>query len=265
MAIDEVRTGARGVPATAARSPADDVLRPSLSDAIITGIVDFIRAEGLRPGDRLPAARVLAERFAVAVPTLREALRKMQATGAIDIRHGSGMYVNAALDRVVIANPTPPVLGGALATQLLDARRLIEPYLAELAARNRARASTAPLHEALDTAERHLTGDDGRLHQANTAFHLGVASASGHRILHEVLDSLLSVHAAEQRTILQIFDDRVRDHEEHRAVLGAIDSGHEDLARDLMRRHLEDVADVVRRRLTPTPRPAADRKHIDER
>jgi GntR family transcriptional repressor for pyruvate dehydrogenase complex len=243
---------------------ADAGLRPSLSDALIARIVELIRADGLGPGDRLPAVRVLAERFAVATPTIREALRQLQATGAIDIRHGSGMYVTAALDRVVIANPNPPALGGIQAAQLLDARLLIEPYLAGLAARHRDARSSMALHDLLDLAERHLDGDDGRLHQANTAFHLQVAAASGHGILHEVLDSLLSVHAAEQRAILHIFDDRARDHEEHRSVLAAIDAGDEPLAQRLMRRHLEDVADVVHRRL-PSLRQPADPHPINER
>ncbi len=87
------------------------------------------------------------------------------------------------------------------------------------------------------------------------AFHRAVATASGHRILHEVLDSLLSVHAGEQREILQIFDDRSRDHEEHRAVLAAIEAGSEEQARRLMRRHLEDVADVVARRMSTLEEP----------
>lgn len=226
----------------------EELLRRSLSDALIGRVVDLIRTEGLGPGDRLPSARVLAERFAVATPTIREALRQLQATGAIDIRHGSGMYVNAALDRVVIANPNQPTLDAERLAELLDARLLVEPYLAGLAARHRSPATTAALRRSLDAAERHLAGDDTRLHEANMAFHRAVATASGHRILHEVLDSLLSVHAGEQREILQIFDDRSRDHEEHRAVLAAIEAGSEERAQRLMRRHLEDVADVVARR-----------------
>jgi GntR family transcriptional regulator, transcriptional repressor for pyruvate dehydrogenase complex len=226
----------------------DELLRRSLSDALIGRVVDLIRTEGLGPGDRLPSARVLAERFAVATPTIREALRQLQATGAIDIRHGSGMYVNAALDRVVIANPNLPTLDAERLAELLDARLLVEPYLAGLAARHRSPATTAALRRSLDAAEQHLAGDDARLHEANMAFHRAVATASGHRILHEVLDSLLSVHAGEQREILQIFDDRSRDHEEHRAVLAAVEAGSEEQARRLMRRHLEDVADVVVRR-----------------
>ncbi len=233
----------------------EELLRRSLSDALIGRVVDLIRTEGLGPGDRLPSARVLAERFAVATPTIREALRQLQATGAIDIRHGSGMYVNAALDRVVIANPNLPTLDAERLVELLDARLLVEPYLAGLAARHRSPATTAALRRSLDAAEQHLAGDDTRLHEANMAFHRAVATASGHRILHEVLDSLLSVHAGEQREILQIFDDRSRDHEEHRAVLAAIEAGSEEQARRLMRRHLEDVADVVARRMSTLEEP----------
>jgi GntR family transcriptional repressor for pyruvate dehydrogenase complex len=229
---------------------ADEVLRPNLSDALIGRIVELIRGHGLGPGDRLPAARELAQRFGVATPTIREALRQLQATGAIDIRHGSGMYVNAALDRVIMANPNVPVLDVEQLLQLLDARLLIEPHLAGLAARHHSAAVIAPLRVALHAAERHLHGDDALLHEANMDFHRAVAIASGHRILLEVLDSLLSVHAGEQREILQIFDDRSRDHVEHLAVLTAIEAGRDDEASDLMRRHLHDVADVVRRRLS---------------
>ncbi|MEJ3745761.1 FadR/GntR family transcriptional regulator [Actinomycetes bacterium KLBMP 9797] len=231
----------------------DDLLRRSLSDALIGRVIDLIRTEGLGPGDRLPAARDLAKRFAVATPTIREALRQLQATGAIDIRHGSGMYVNAALDRVVMANPNLPVLDVDQLAELLDARLLIEPYLAGLAARHRSPATTAALRQALDAAEEHLEGDDARLHEANMAFHSAIAAASGHRILHEVIDSLLAVHAGEQREILRIFDDRSRDHEEHRAVLAAIEAGSEERAHQLMRRHLEDVAEAVARRRSETP------------
>jgi GntR family transcriptional repressor for pyruvate dehydrogenase complex len=230
-----------------------ELLRPSLSDALIGRIVSLIRGQGLGPGDRLPSARELAQRFGVATPTIREALRQLQATGAIDIRHGSGMYVNAALGRVVIANPNVPVLDAEQLVQLLDARLLIEPHLAGLAARHRTGALTARLRDALHAAERHLDGDDASLHEANMAFHRAVAVASGHRILLEVLESLLSVHAGEQRTILQIFDDRSRDHVEHLAVLNAIEAGREDEARERMRRHLHDVAEVVQRRLHDGP------------
>ena len=61
-----------------------EIARPSLSSALTERMLDLIRAEGLRPGDRLPSTRELSRRFAVTTPTLREALRGLEATGAIE-------------------------------------------------------------------------------------------------------------------------------------------------------------------------------------
>jgi GntR family transcriptional repressor for pyruvate dehydrogenase complex len=227
-----------------------DVARPSLSDALTQRVLELIRAGGLRPGDRLPSARELSERFAVTTPTLREALRRLEATGAVRMRHGSGIYVGADIERVVIPNPNVRPLKGVQLLQLLDARLLIEPPLAALAARRAEPADLERLRAVLDQAGRHLEGEDAELDAANMTFHRAAARASGNAVLGEVVDSLLSVHGAEQREILRIFDDRRRDHEEHRAILGAIEAGDGENAEELMRAHLLDVTKVVESRLT---------------
>ncbi|WP_117210966.1 FadR/GntR family transcriptional regulator [Allorhizocola rhizosphaerae] len=221
------------------------LIRHSLSDALTERLLALIRTEGLKPGDRLPSSRTLAARFAVATPTVREALRRLQATGAVEFKHGSGVYISQSLDRVVMANPHMPTLATEQLSQLLEARLLVEPYLAAHAARRNDVNERKRLRSALRKAERNIGNDDETLHEANMEFHRAVAAASGNTVLHEVIDSLLSVHAGEQREIQRIFDDRVRDHEEHRAVLAAIEAGDPDRASELMRRHLEDVRDVV--------------------
>lgn len=228
-----------------------ELVRQSLSDALTERVLELIREEHLRPGDRLPSARALAERFSVATPTLREALRRLQASGAIEIRHGSGVYVSDTVGRLVMPNPNMPELHGDQLLELLDARLLVEPYLAGLAARRREPTGLSALRDTLATAERHLSGrpgDDAALADATMAFHRAVAAASGHGVLHEVIDSLLWAHAGEQREILQLFDDRSRDHLEHRAVLDAIERGDVERASELMRGHLDDVKGVVARR-----------------
>lgn len=227
-----------------------DVTRPSLSDALTERVLELIRSGGLRPGDRLPSARELSQRFAVTTPTLREALRRLEATGAVQMRHGSGIYVGTDLERVVIPNPNVRELQGHQLLHLLDARLLIEPPLAAMAARRADPADLTRLRAVLDEAGRHLTGADAELHEANMSFHRATAKAAGNYVLDEVVDSLLKVHATEQREILRIFDDRTRDHDEHRAILNAIEAGDAQHADELMRAHLLDVKSVIEKRIT---------------
>jgi GntR family transcriptional repressor for pyruvate dehydrogenase complex len=58
------------------------------------------------------------------------------------------------------------------------------------------------------------------------------------------------VHAEEQREILQIFDDRQRDHEQHCVVLEAIKRGDAAAADERMRAHLRDVREIIARRVS---------------
>ncbi|MET9529748.1 GntR family transcriptional regulator [Streptomyces sp. NPDC006649] len=63
-----------------------------------------IRAGRLRPGDRLPAETKLAEQTGRSVPTVRDALRLLQAEGLVEKVHGRGNFVRRARTRVQRAN-----------------------------------------------------------------------------------------------------------------------------------------------------------------
>ncbi|MFI7439170.1 FadR/GntR family transcriptional regulator [Nonomuraea indica] len=231
-----------------------EVTRPTLSDALTERMLELIRTGGHRPGDRLPSTRELSQRFAVTTPTLREALRRLEATGAIEMRHGSGIYVGPAIERLVLPNPNMREMRGGQLLELLDARIVIEPPLAAMAARRARGDDLAALERVLGEAATHLRGEDAELHEANMTFHRATARLAGNSVLHEVVDSLLTVHGAEQREILQIFDDRRRDHEEHRAILQAIVAGDATAAEDRMRAHLADVKSVIEQRLHQPPK-----------
>ena len=220
-------------------------LRPSGSDMLTEQILDLIEQEGLGRGDRLPTVQALAGRFAVAAPTMREALRRLQAVGVVEMRHGSGVYVRHAGRRVVLPNPYPGRLKIETILDLLDARLLIEPHLAGLAAHADADA-IAELARMIDDAGQLLEGrEDARLSAVNLGFHRGVARCAGNSVLAQVIDTLLDLYGPEQMEILRLYADRVHDHEEHAAILQAIQSHDPALASERMQRHLEGVRTVV--------------------
>lgn len=224
------------------------IARRRLLDEVTERILAHIRDEGLRPGDRLPSNRALSERFLVATPTLREALRRLEATGAVELRHGSGVYVRADLARMIMVNPNRLRLDRDAILDLLEARELIEPHIAEAAARNATDAQLDELAASLDAAGAALA-EDGALHAANMNFHRTLARLAGNGALAQVLDSLIELHDEEQRHILALYGDRDHDHQAHRAILAAVRDRHPRKARRLMTEHLRDVREVVTRAL----------------
>ncbi len=224
----------------------------SLSEHLAQRVLALIRSEGLAPGSRLPAVKELAERFSVAAPTMREALRRLEVTGMIDIRHGSGIYVLHREGRMMLTNPYVGDLDPDTIVDLLDARLLIEPPLAEAAARSAESVGLAELDNLLQEAEKHLSGghnSDLTLGEFNMRFHRGIAAMSGNTVLAQVVHSLTELHFKEQLAVLDLYNDRSQDHEQHKVILEALERRDPQRARARMQEHLEDVKDVIEAKL----------------
>jgi DNA-binding FadR family transcriptional regulator len=216
----------------------DGEARPaSLSERLADGLLDLIAEQRLVPGDPLPTVRNLAVRFGVTPPTMREALRRLQATDAVQLRHGSGVYVGAGVLRTLMPNPNSAPIQGEQIRYLIEARLAIEPSIAALAAQHRTDEQLARLESAVDTALREQVGQQGpRLN-----FHRELASASGNPVLFEVVDSLLAVRRREQKVLRGLIHDRTRDHEQHRAIFAAVQANDQVAAAELTRQHLAEL------------------------
>jgi GntR family transcriptional repressor for pyruvate dehydrogenase complex len=231
------------------RPPMIAQARSGLSHTLSEQILELITSGDLQAGERLPTMKELARTFAVATPTIREALRRLQATGVVDIRHGSGIYVREAEQRLMIANPHYGQLDADSVMQLLDARLVIEPYLAGRAAEVASDEDIGRLEALLDEAEQLLIGQDAMLHPVNMSFHSQIARASGNVILAQMFESLVDVYAREQFGILTIFNARTRDYRDHVLLFGAIRDHDASLASKRMEEHLTVVRSVVEARL----------------
>lgn len=213
----------------------------SLSDRLCQEIVADIRHRGLGPGAGLPSARQLATRFEVTVPTVREALRRLEATSIVELRHGSGTYVAEGVDRPFLVNPYLGERTLASAIELAEARLMLEPEIAAEAARRRTPEDLDRMTAALGNA---LT-DAGDV--APRPFHAELARASGNAIAAQVLEALLEMRQLERRTIRTVYGDREVDHREHLEIHQAVDAGDADAARSLTAAHLTHIRDQLRR------------------
>ncbi len=218
--------------------------RPSLTDELADGVARFVGESDLSAGDRLPPVRSLAERFGVAAPTMREALRRLEAEGVLVMRHGSGVYVSREAARRVIGNPHASPADAKTILELLETRLLLEPTAAELASSRATPEGRDAARSWLELAASQLD-DASSLNRTNLGFHVAIGRLSGNIVLAQTIEALLAGHRCEQAEILVLYEDSKRDYLEHRALLDAISSGDADAAHRTMFEHLVSVSEIV--------------------
>jgi GntR family transcriptional repressor for pyruvate dehydrogenase complex len=223
----------------------EPVTKESLADRLARQIRERIQQGGYRPGDRLPSILEMARRFGVGHPTMREALKKLETMGVVQIRHGSGVYVSRSEEVLVLATPDyAGTVARKLLLDLLHTRMALELHSVDEAARHATAEHLQEMRRLLTTAGQSLGRDDA-LNAANMAFHRQIALASGNTVLVQLLDVLHDLFVREQRLILDIFGSRERDHRQHLAILDALEQRDRALCVERMRTHLEGVLEAV--------------------
>jgi GntR family transcriptional repressor for pyruvate dehydrogenase complex len=223
------------------------VVKQSLSDRLARQIRASIQSGDYRRGDRLPPIMEMAKRFAVGQPTIREALKKLEAMGVVEIRHGSGVYVTRSEEFLLLASPDyAGTVTKKLLLDLIRARMPIEQQSVADAVKNATPERLLDMRRLLTTAGQSL-GNPETLNSVNMGFHHQIALASGNTVTAQLLTVLHELFAEEQRLILDIFGSREKDHLEHLAILEAVELRDEALAVGRMRTHLEGVQAAILR------------------
>lgn len=223
----------------------EPVSRQSLSDRLALRIRQMIQNGSYDEGARLPAIMEMARRFGVGHPTIREALKKLETMGIVEIRHGSGVYVARTDDVLLLA--APDFAGTVTKKLLLDlvrTRRPLEEESVVNAVRNASSEDVEEMRRLLEVSSQNFANTDV-LHRSNMAFHQQIAIASGNRVLAQLLGVLQELFTREQQLILDIHGPRERDHKEHLGILEAIELRDGNLAVERMRAHLQGVESAI--------------------
>ncbi len=199
----------------------------------------------LHPGDKLPAERELAEMFRVSRSSIRDAIRSLELVGLVEPRQGAGTVVCEVTADTLI-NPLASLLKHQqqLVGELLDFRLMIEPPLA-------ARAATHASPEEIDEMEEILHRQGEKLAKEELAveedseFHYAIAMASGNTVVLKVLDLLMDLLRDTRERSLQLQGRPQKSLGGHRRILSAIKRHDGEAAKAAMRRHIEDVQEIV--------------------
>jgi GntR family transcriptional repressor for pyruvate dehydrogenase complex len=199
----------------------------------------------LRPGDKLPSERELAELLRVSRGSIRDAIRSLELMGLVEPRQGTGTIVRAVSTESLV-NPFANALKRRkeLVTELLDFRKMLEPSLAARAAVHVSPEEILEMEEILRRQEEKQKLGDAAVDE-DQEFHYSVALASDNSVVLKVLDVLMDLLRDTRSRSLQLEARPQKSLAGHRRILAAIKRHDAEAAKSAMRRHLEDVEEIV--------------------
>ena len=196
--------------------------RVTAAQAVADRLLAMIRGGSLRPGDQLPTERELADRLAVGRSSVREAMQVLATLNLVEARPGAGTFVRRPRFADFVTPETLSLLAlNTRALELLEAREMIEPPTARLAAMRGTEEDFAVIERLLDQHERAMeAGLPVTEHAAR--FHVLVAEASHNRIATTFMELILGVLTARGRRIDGNRIYALQDLTEHRAILAVL-------------------------------------------
>ena len=180
----------------------------------------------LEPGARVGQAE-LADALGISRGSVREALRRLTGDGLVAFEVNRGFFV------------TNVGLGGVL--ERLEARLLLEPAVARLAAERRTEDDLVALRRAV--AEERAARNAAAAHDASRAFHAALVAATRNETLTRIFDSLWIEDVGRRLLASRRSqpDWQEADVAEHAKLLEAIEAADGDRAEQLMRGHVESA------------------------
>ncbi|HEX4442754.1 MAG TPA: FadR/GntR family transcriptional regulator [Galbitalea sp.] len=224
----------------------------SQTDVVLQGIKHMITTGALGPGSRLPIEKDLAVSLGVSRGSLREGVRALCIMGVLETRQGDGTYVTS-LDSNLLLAP----MGFMVDLQAPEHRHDLHTVRRILESEAAARAALYITDEQLADAAAVLAAvkplvvegqelDHEAIMDADIAFHHIVAQAANNSAMSALIDALAN-RTQRARLWLGLHNHGrvVTSHDEHVAILGALQSHHPDRARLLMGHHLLVVEDYL--------------------
>lgn len=211
-------------------------------DKIIGQLKQLIVSGQLKPGDRLPAERVLSERFGVGRSYIREAILKLEFYGLLRTNPQSGTYVSGLSINVIDTLISDIIkFNKDDFNALIEARYHLELSAVQLAAERRTEEDLERIREAMHAYERKILVSEEAVEE-DMIFHIRIAQATKNSVIEsmilvlipdlikKIVESKICVHSKAKNAV-----------SDHREVLDAIEKGDPELARTAMGNHLNEI------------------------
>jgi len=221
------------------------IRRVNVSDQVFEQMKSLILSGNWLPGTRLPSENNLADLFGVSRITIRQGIHRLAALGLAETRSGEGTYICTLSDRQSISSLVPiAYLNDDNMLSVLEFRKAIEGYTAELAAKKSNADDIAKLEIIYEEMERNKD-DLNEYSEADYCFHYELAVISRNSLIIECYNLIGDIFRTAMKYIV-----KKRGHSQglyyHRLIIDKISAKDAEGCRLIMTRHIDDTyADMV--------------------
>lgn len=212
---------------------------------VVNEIFSSISQENLKPGDKLPSERTIAESLEVSRTTVKEAISVLEANGIVTIRPGVGVFLVNQTKKVIQQEMIDAVIPNQQnLSELIELRQAIEGDAAYYAAERitkRQRIDLENRYKALKQAE--LNGELAI--EEDYAFHKVIWTAANNGMMADLMKVISKkvyffIQQNRMETMLQPAEIQVVM-EEHRLIYEAIMKNDALSAKKAMWEHLHSI------------------------
>ena len=208
-----------------------------VSDAVFRELLEAVLGGRYAPGERLPGQRALARDLGVTLSSLREALKRLEQMGLVEVRHGDAMRVrgwreHGGLDVLAHLLFRAGTVDLAVLRDVLDARALMLREIAGLAAQRATEAQAAHLHALADEFAAAVGGPDERRATAliDLDFFTAVARAADNVVFDLILNAIRGIYV-ERLDLVPVTAEPAELAPAYARIAGAVWAGDADAAR----------------------------------
>jgi len=214
--------------------PLQPVTRRSVPDEVFDQVLSEVVDGGLEAGEALPSERRLAEVLGVSRPAVREALQRMAQTRLVEVRQGGSTTVrdfkkHAGLDLLPRLLVRRGNLDLAVVRSILEARLVVGPGVAALAAERGGPALTATLTDVVEALG--ATDDDVERQLHALTFWDHVVDAADSLAFRLMFNSLRAAYEPAIEALAPVMSEEVGQIGAYRLLTAAIGEGDPEVAR----------------------------------
>lgn len=216
-------------------------------------IKGLIYSKALKPKDRLPSERELAEQFNTGRMSVREALRMLEESGFVSIKQGAngGTFVKE-LDETGMTKTISGLVnvGNLTLQEITEARIAIETMILETGIKHFTKAQLSALEANIKTCEQFNNQPKEReypqfLDEALGKFHILIAETSKNRLYKYFISSLLDLYVKQIIEYIPDSDEYTKHLTQHKKIYEAIKAKDLNRAKNALSRHMNSTAEYI--------------------